>query len=41
MPVRERIGRFKYTPEDRLEQEYEDTGKDLNEQIANLKGKED
>ena len=41
MPVRERIGRFKYTPEDCLEQEYEDTGKDLNEQIANLKGKED
>lgn len=41
MPVRERIGRFKYTPEDRLDQEYEDTGNDLNEQIANLKGKED
>ena len=41
MPVRERIGRFKYTPEDRLEQEYEDTGKDLNVHTANLKGKED
>lgn len=41
MPVRERIGRYKYTHEDALDQEYEATCKDLAEQIANLKGKED
>jgi V/A-type H+-transporting ATPase subunit A len=41
MPVRERIGRFKYTLEDGLDAEYENICKDLSEQIANLKGKED
>lgn len=41
MPVRERIGRFKYTLEDRLDEEYEKTSRELSEQIANLKGKED
>lgn len=41
MPVRERIGRFKYTLEDQLDEEYEKTSRELAEQIANLKGKED
>lgn len=41
MPVRERIGRFKYTLEENLDKEYEDTTVDLAEQIANQKGKED
>lgn len=41
MAVRERIGRFKYTLEDHLDQEYDLVVRDLNEQIANLKEKED
>ncbi len=41
MPVRERIGRYKYTTEDRLDEEYESVCADLNRQIAALLGKGD
>ena len=41
MPVRERIGRYKYTTEDRIQEEYESTMTDLAVQIGELKGKED
>ncbi len=41
MAVRERIGRFKYTHEDAIDEEYEKVGKELIEEIASLSGKED
>lgn len=41
MPVREQIGRFKYTHEDELDQVYEDVKKELHVEIANSLGKED
>ena len=41
MEVRERIGRFKYTTEDRVEEEYIKVGEELAKEIASLKGKED
>ena len=41
MPVRERIGRFKYTHEDEIETEYTKISKELAVQIAGTVGKED
>ncbi|MCC8141015.1 MAG: V-type ATP synthase subunit A [Lachnospiraceae bacterium] len=41
MEVRERIGRFKYTHEEDIEEEYEKVGKELIEEIASLRGKEE
>lgn len=41
MPVREQIGRFKYTLEDDLDQVYEEVKKELHVEIANSLGKED
>ena len=41
LPVRERIGRFKYTHEDRLDEEYESVSADLAKEIAACCGKED
>ncbi len=38
---RERIGRFKYTHEDAIDEEYEKVSKGLIEEIASLRGKED
>ena len=41
LPVRERIGRFKYPHEDRLDEEYESVSADLAKEIAACCGKED
>ena len=41
LPVRERIGRFKYIHEDRLDEEYESVSADLAKEIAACCGKED
>lgn len=41
MKVRERIGRFKYTPEDNLKGEYEKISEELSAEIANISGKGD
>lgn len=41
MPVREQIGRFKYTHEDELDRAYEEVKKELHVEIANTLGKED
>ena len=41
MPVREQIGRFKYTHEDQLDSAYEEVKKELHMEIANTIGKED
>ena len=41
MPVRERIGRYKYTPEDKLDQEMEAVSKELTAQISGLLGREE
>ena len=41
MPVRERIGRFKYTLDDDLEAEYTKINEELAAQVANAFGKED
>lgn len=41
MPVREQIGRFKYTKEDELDQAFEEVKKQLHIEIANTLGKED
>jgi len=41
MPVRERIGRFKYTVEADLEKEYKSISEALHTEIANALGKED
>ena len=37
MEVRERIGRFKYVTEDKLDEEYDRIGKELASEIANVK----
>jgi V/A-type H+-transporting ATPase subunit A len=41
MEVREKIGRFKYTLEDNLEEEYKKISEELATEIANVLGKED
>ncbi len=41
MAVRERIGRFKYTHEDAIDEEYEKISRQLIEELASLRGKED
>lgn len=41
MPVRERIGRYKYVHEDQLQQEYNSVVEELHTQIANAIGKEE
>ena len=41
LPVRERIGRFKYIPSDQTQQEYDEIIKELNNQIDALAQKED
>ena len=41
LPVREKIGRYKYTLEDNLTGEYEAVDKELTAEIAGLVGKED
>ena len=41
LPVREKIGRYKYTLEDNLTSEYEAVDKELSAEIAGLAGKED
>ena len=41
MSVREQIGRYKYTPEDQLDAQYETVMKDLTVEISGLIGKED
>jgi V/A-type H+-transporting ATPase subunit A len=40
MPVREQIGRFKYTLEDNLDKVYEEVKQELHVEIANTLGKE-
>lgn len=40
LPVRERIGRYKYTPENRIKEEYDSVMKDLDAQTAGAKKKE-
>ena len=41
LPVRERIGRFKYVPADRIEQEYKDIIQTMKKEIQNLEQKEE
>ena len=41
LPVREKIGRYKYTLEDNLTGEYEAIDKELASEVADLVGKED
>ena len=41
MEVREKIGRFKYTLENNLEEEYKKISDELVTEIANVLGKED
>jgi V/A-type H+-transporting ATPase subunit A len=41
MPVREKIGRYKYTLEENIESEFEAIEKALDEEIAGVIGKED
>lgn len=41
LPVREKIGRYKYTEESNLTAEYEAVDKELSAEIAGLLGKED
>lgn len=41
LPVRERIGRFKYVPNDRMQQEYEDILKKIDSEIAAAMQKEE
>ena len=40
LPVREKIGRYKYTPEDEIRSAYEETCAQLAEELAELTGKE-
>lgn len=40
LPVRERIGRLKYTPEEQVEQEYNDIEMDLHNELAQFKKEE-
>ena len=39
--VRERIGRFKYTHEDAIDEEYEKISAELGKEISSMIGKED
>ena len=41
LPVRERIGRFKYMPSDRMEQEYKDIIQTMKKEIQSLEQKEE
>ena len=41
MPVREKIGRYKYTLEANLDEEYESVMKELEREVADCVGKED
>ena len=41
LPVRESIGRFKYTHEDELDSRYENVMADINNQVSDVIGKED
>ena len=41
MPVREKIGRYKYTLEPNLDEEYESVMKELEREVADCVGKED
>ena len=41
LPVREQIGRYKYTPEDALVKEYETIVEEIHREIEELKGEED
>ena len=41
LPVRERIGRFKYVPADRMEQEYKDIIQTMKKEIQSLEQKEE
>ena len=41
MEVREKIGRFKYVTEDKLDEEYDRIEKELASEIANVLGKGD
>jgi len=41
MAVRERIGRFKYIPADRMEQEYQDILQVMHKEIQSLEQKEE
>nr|WP_330413459.1 hypothetical protein [Coprococcus sp. AF21-14LB] len=41
LAVRERIGRYKYTHEDQIEEEYKKVSEELHKEIANTLGKED
>ena len=41
MEVRERIGRYKYTREENIQEEYEKIGRELLSEISGLIGKED
>ena len=40
LPVREAIGRFKYVPEDQIEEQYREINTRLHREIADLIGKE-
>ena len=41
MPVRERIGRFKYTPEDKVEEEYARVQEEITRELGGMIRKED
>ena len=41
LPVREKIGRFKYVPDDRLQAEYDQIGRELSDQIEQARQKEE
>ena len=40
LPVREKIGRYKYTLEDQLDEEYESVKGELDQEIADALGRE-
>ena len=40
LPVREKIGRFKYTPEDQISPAYDEVYAQLTHELAELTGKE-
>jgi len=41
LPVRERIGRFKYVPADQMKQEYDEIIQTMKKEIQDLEQKED
>ena len=41
MPVREKIGRYKYTTDDDIESEYKNVEEELDKEVAAAFGKED